>query len=478
MTAPTLSFASASVLVVGDVILDRYWSGPVARISPEAPVPVVRVVASEDRPGGAANVAMNVASLGARVTLIGVTGTDEAASRISEILERRGVRCALTPVPGLTTVTKLRVLSQHQQLIRLDFEDPVLAREPEEPFQDYRAYLPEAAVVILSDYAKGCLQGVERLIQAGRDLGKPVIVDPKGRDFARYGGATVVTPNLKEFQAVAGPCGSEAEIVDRARRLCADLDIQALLITRGEQGMTLVPRYGEVTHLAAEAREVYDVTGAGDTAVAVLGTALAAGYELGRATALANTAAGVVVGKLGAASVTPTELEAGSQHALTHGEAVVTEEILLRFVDGARARGERIVMTNGCFDVIHAGHVRYLEEARRLGDRLIVAVNDDASVSRLKGPGRPVHPLAQRLSVLAGLRAVDWVVPFSEGTPRRLICRVVPDVLVKGGDYTLEQIVGSDCVMARGGRVVTLGYLSGCSTSRIVEQLSHPPLSA
>lgn len=477
MNSPTLSLASASVLVVGDVILDRYWSGPVARISPEAPVPVVRVTVREERPGGAANVAMNIASLGAKATLIGVTGTDEAAERVSEVLVGRGVRCVFTPVPGLTTVTKLRVLSQHQQLIRLDIEEQELRGVPESLFGDFEICLREAAVVVLSDYAKGCLQGVERFIRACRVSGKPVVVDPKGYDFTRYRGATVVTPNLKEFEEIAGRCASPTEIVERARNVITDLDAKALLITRGEQGMTLVPRHGNATHLAAEAREVYDVTGAGDTVVAMLGTALAAGYDLGQATALANTAAGIVVGKVGAATVTLAELEAGWNDALTREGTIVTEETLLHVLAGVRARGQRIVMTNGCFDLIHAGHVRYLQEARRLGDRLIVAVNDDASVARLKGRGRPVHPLARRMAVLAALRSVDWVVPFSEDTPRQLICRVAPDVLVKGGDYAPEEIAGSDCVTARGGRVVPLGYLEGCSTSHILEQLLRSTLS-
>lgn len=478
MTAAASSFASASVLVVGDVIFDRYWSGPVTRISPEAPVPVVRITASEDRPGGAANVAMNVASLGAKATLIGVTGTDEAATRIAEMLEGRGVRCGLTPVPGFTTVTKLRVLSQHQQLIRLDFEEIDASVRPEQLLRDFRAHLADVATVILSDYAKGCLQDVEALIQTARTSGKPVIVDPKGRDFARYRGATVVTPNLKELQQVVGPCGGEAEIVERARGLCAEFDLDALLVTRGEQGMTLVPARSAAVHLATEAREVYDVTGAGDTVVAVLGAAIAAGYDLEHATALANTAAGIVVGRLGAASVTAAELGAARHPPPTSPGSAVTEEELLVLMAAARARGERIVMTNGCFDVVHAGHVHYLEEARRLGDRLIVAVNDDGSVARLKGLGRPLHPLAQRTAVLAALRAVDWVVSFGEDTPRRLICRVAPDVLVKGGDYAPQAIAGADCVRARGGRVVVLGYVAGCSTSRILAELAHPPLPA
>ncbi|MDQ3564170.1 MAG: bifunctional D-glycero-beta-D-manno-heptose-7-phosphate kinase/D-glycero-beta-D-manno-heptose 1-phosphate adenylyltransferase HldE [Pseudomonadota bacterium] len=470
----SLSFHTASVLVVGDVILDRYWSGATTRVSPEAPVPVVRITEREDRPGGAANVAVNVASLGARVTLIGITGVDEAAQRVLEQLQKHRVICALTRVEGFTTVTKLRVLSQHQQLLRLDFEDPSAIPKHDGPTHDFCHHLPAADIVVLSDYAKGALTDAHILIKLARDAGKPVVVDPKGRDFTRYTGATIVTPNLKEFCAVVGTCASEDEIIAKAHNLCSAMDLEALLITRGEHGMTLVPRHGEACcHLEAKARDVYDVTGAGDTVVAVLATSLAARFDLQRATALANVAAGLVVAKLGAAAVTAAEIEASWNGAGATDAAVVTEEALIQRIALARARGERIVMTNGCFDVLHAGHVRYLDEARKLGSRLVVAVNDDASVARLKGADRPVNPLAQRIAVLAALKPVDWVVPFSEDTPRRLICRVLPDVLVKGGDYAVTEIAGHDCVIATGGQVVTLRYQEGCSTSRILSELAR-----
>ena len=469
----SLSFHTASVLVVGDVILDRYWSGATTRVSPEAPVPVVRITEREDRPGGAGNVAVNVASVGARVTLIGITGVDEAAQRVLEQLRKHGVTCALTRVEGFTTVTKLRVLSQHQQLLRLDFEDPSAIPKRDGLTHDFCHHLPAADIVILSDYAKGALTDAHTLIKLARDAGKPVVVDPKGRDFTRYAGATIVTPNLKELCAVVGPCASEDEIIAKARNLCSAMDLEALLVTRGEHGMTLIPRHGEAYHLEAKARAVYDVTGAGDTVVAVLATGLAARFDLQRATALANVAAGLVVAKLGAAAVTVAEIEASWNGAGATDGAVVTEEALIERIALARGRGERIVMTNGCFDVLHAGHVRYLGEARKLGSRLVVAVNDDASVARLKGAGRPVNPLEQRIAVLAALKPVDWVVPFSEDSPRRLISRVSPDVLVKGGDYPVTEIAGHDCVTAAGGQVVTLRYQEGCSTSRILSELAR-----
>jgi D-beta-D-heptose 7-phosphate kinase/D-beta-D-heptose 1-phosphate adenosyltransferase len=464
-------FNSARVLVAGDIMLDRYWFGTTTRISPEAPVPVVRVEAMEERPGGAANVAMNVVSLGAQATLLGITGADEAAESLERQLALRGVECVWSRPAGFTTVTKLRVLSQHQQLIRLDFEEPVQPSTNSDLLENFKARLHIADVVVLSDYAKGCLQDPAAFIARAREAGKPVIVDPKSADFSRYRGATLVTPNLKEFQMVAGNCADESALVEKARELCEQFDLSALLVTRGEHGMTLVPRTQEPVHLPARAREVFDVTGAGDTVVAVLAASLAAGHDLVHATALANTAAGIVVGKLGAATVTLDELHAALHEPVEDVSIVLDEESLLAQARAARLRGETIVMTNGCFDILHAGHIHYLTEAKKLGDRLIVAVNDDASVARLKGPSRPVNPLEQRMAVLAGLKAVDWVVPFSEDTPQRLICRVLPDVLVKGGDYTPEQVAGGDCVVAAGGKVRILNFVEGCSSSKIIESV-------
>jgi D-beta-D-heptose 7-phosphate kinase/D-beta-D-heptose 1-phosphate adenosyltransferase len=457
------------VLVAGDVILDRYWSGTTSRISPEAPVPVVRVEAMEDRPGGAGNVAVNITSLDARATLLGVTGRDEPADTLKRLLAERGVDCLLTQAGGFQTITKLRVLSQHQQLIRLDFEDGPRGLDAEGLLPAFTSRLAETQAVVLSDYAKGTLGDTEEMIRLARMAGKPVIVDPKGRDFSRYRGATLITPNLKEFQAIVGDWSGEAEMEEKARRLADELRLDALLITRGEQGMTLVPRAGDPLHFSARAREVYDVTGAGDTVVAVLAVALGAGHGLAHATALANTAAGLVVAKLGTATVSPAELEAALHEEGNQGPAILDEVALIQEVESAHRRGETIVMTNGCFDLVHAGHVAYLTEARQLGDRLIVAVNDDASVARLKGRERPINPLSQRMAVLSALKPVDWVVPFTEDTPERLICRVKPDILVKGGDYAPEQIAGGDCVTAAGGKVLVLPYREGCSTSRILE---------
>jgi D-beta-D-heptose 7-phosphate kinase/D-beta-D-heptose 1-phosphate adenosyltransferase len=472
MTLAIPDFAQASVLVAGDIMLDRYWSGPTGRISPEAPVPVVHVAGVEERPGGAGNVAMNLASLGVATDLVAVTGADEAGRTLERLLTQRGIRAAFVTAADLPTITKLRVLSRNQQLIRLDFEEPMNTAGVAPGLRDaMERYLDTVGALILSDYGKGALDEVDTLITAARRAGVPVLVDPKGSDFSRYRGATVVTPNLAEFEAVVGPCANDEILVERARRLCADLDLENLLITRSEKGMTLVSADAPVVNLPAEAREVFDVTGAGDTVIAVAGAGLALGLPVAEASALANLAAGLVVGRLGVASVTPGELRHALHKSGKGGRSVVDEDELLALVAESRLRGERVVMTNGCFDILHAGHVTYLEEAKSLGDRLVVAVNDDDSTRRLKGPQRPVNPLADRMLVLAGMASVDWVVPFFDDTPESLICRVLPDVLVKGADYQPDQIAGGQCVRDHGGEVRVLSFREGRSTSAIIERL-------
>lgn len=470
MTLTVPPFERATVLVAGDVMLDRYWFGPASRISPEAPVPVVRVDGIEERPGGAANVAVNLACLGVATRLLGVAGDDDAAVRLGRLLRTAGVEPRLLARPGVPTVTKLRILSRNQQLIRLDFEQPLDPEAAGTLAAAFPELLPGVNAVVLSDYGKGSLDEVRALIAACRSAGVPVLVDPKGRDFARYRGATAVTPNQAELEAVVGECADDDELARRGEVLRGELDVEHLLVTRSEKGMALLSADG-VTWLPAEAREVYDVTGAGDTVIAVAAAGLALRLPMATAAALANLAAGIVVGRLGVASVTPGELSHALHRRGKGGRGTVGEEDLLALVGEARRRAERVVMTNGCFDILHAGHVAYLEEAKTLGDRLIVAVNDDASVRRLKGDGRPVNPLEDRMAVLSGLAAVDWVVPFGEDTPERLICRVLPDVLVKGGDYRPESIAGARCVTAAGGEVKVLAFRTGRSTSGLIERI-------
>jgi len=473
MTTSLPQFSRARVLVAGDVMLDRYWVGPTSRISPEAPVPVVRIQKDETRPGGAGNVALNIASLGAKVRLLGVSGQDEAGRLLAEELAAAGIAAELLACHERPTITKLRVLSRNQQLIRLDFEESLSvngAFDRAAYQQSFGAALADADAVVLSDYGKGTLSDVASLVAAARAAGKPVLVDPKGNDYRPYRGATLLTPNMSEFEAVVGPCRSEAEIVEKGERLRADLQLQALLITRSEKGMTLLRPGHAPLNLPTEAREVYDVTGAGDTVIAMLAAALAAGQDLAHACRLANLAAGIVVGKLGTASVSTAELQRALQHDIEADTGLLAEDELVRRVAEVRTQGKTVVMTNGCFDILHVGHVRYLEAARRLGDLLIVAVNDDDSVRRLKGEMRPLNPVADRMKLLAALKCVDWVVPFGEDTPARLIGRVLPDILVKGGDYKPEQIAGYEAVTAHGGQVLVLDFHEGYSTTRLIEK--------
>lgn len=469
----TLSdFRRAQVLVVGDVMLDRYWYGPTNRISPEAPVPVVKVETIEERPGGAANVAMNIASLGANARLVGLTGVDDAARALNARLAEVNVECDFVAVPNQPTITKLRVLSRNQQLIRLDFEDGFGGVDPAPILARIRQALPQLGALILSDYAKGALAAVQAMIRLARDAGVPVLIDPKGSDFERYRGATLLTPNLSEFEAVVGRCHNEQEIVERGLALMDRFDLSALLVTRSEQGMTLLQRGGVAPlHMPTQAQEVYDVTGAGDTVIGMLATAIAAGTSLEEACFLANAAAGVVVGKLGTSTVSPVELENAIRGRADTGFGVMSQDDLKAAVLKARQRGEKVVMTNGVFDILHAGHVSYLANARKLGDRLIVAVNSDASTRRLKGPTRPVNPLAQRMLVLAALESVDWVIPFEEDTPQRVIAEILPDLLVKGGDYRPEEIAGGREVIAAGGDVRVLNFEDGCSTTNIINTI-------
>ncbi|MBT8088324.1 MAG: bifunctional D-glycero-beta-D-manno-heptose-7-phosphate kinase/D-glycero-beta-D-manno-heptose 1-phosphate adenylyltransferase HldE, partial [Gammaproteobacteria bacterium] len=382
----------------------------------------------------------------------------------------RGIVCEFACAEDRPTITKTRVQSRGQQLIRLD-EENAMAMPGNELAKILTRSLDGAGAVVLSDYGKGALSNVSELIDICRKAGVPALVDPKGRDFSKYRGAALLTPNQAEFEAVAGVCDTDDEFVRRARQMIDDLDLAALLVTRSEKGMLLVEPDAEPLFLSTQAREVYDVTGAGDTVIGTLAGALASGQDLPAAAALANVAAGLVVRKIGVASVTPGELRASLHQRGQGGRGLVDPDELHALVEEAHARDERVVMTNGCFDVLHAGHVAYLEEAKSLGDRLIVAVNDDDSVRRLKGESRPINALEDRLLVLAGLAAVDWVVPFSEDTPAKLIAKILPDVLVKGGDYSPDEIAGAREVLEHGGEVRVLAFRDGHSSSRIIERL-------
>jgi D-beta-D-heptose 7-phosphate kinase/D-beta-D-heptose 1-phosphate adenosyltransferase len=465
------AFDQANVLVVGDVMLDRYWQGPTQRISPEAPVPIVKINHDENRPGGAANVALNIASMGGKVTLAGITGADEAAQILLTQLEAMNINCQFDQQLDLPTITKLRVVSRNQQLLRLDFEESFADVSKSVLLSTVEQGIDQHDLLLLSDYSKGTLSDIQSLIAIAKNHNVPVLVDPKGTDFERYRGATMLTPNMSEFETVVGHCKSEEDLVRKGHQLLETLELEGLLITRSEHGMTLLRAGHQEFHLPTQAKEVYDVTGAGDTVIATLALAVAAKAEYTQASALANIAAGIVVGKLGTSTVSEAELLNEIAFGQESGFGVLSEEQLKIAVGLAQARGEKIVMTNGCFDILHAGHVSYLTTAAKLGERLIVAVNNDASVTRLKGAGRPVNPEDRRMAVLAGLGAVDWVVSFSEDTPQRLIANILPNTLVKGGDYKVEDIAGGTEVIAAGGEVQVLNFEEGISTTQIINTI-------
>jgi len=467
----TENFPHAKILVVGDVMLDQYWTGNAGRISPEAPVPVVKVNRDEYRAGGAANVALNIATLGAQVHLLGIIGQDRSGEQLQQVLAKHQVKSDWIYCDS-GTICKLRVLSHHQQLIRMDFEQSVPTQSAQALAKLVAQQLAGFDLLVISDYAKGALIYVPEMITAARALGIPVLVDPKGLDFERYRGASLIKPNQSEFESIVGTCQDDQVLIDKAKALVETLDLQGMLVTRSEQGMALITKHAPPHLLSSEAQDVFDVTGAGDTVMATLATAIAAGLSWPRAIYLANAAASIVVRKVGTSTVSRVELEDYLKLRQRHqGYVAPSETDLIMLIQAAQAQGERVVITNGCFDILHSGHVRYLNEAAKLGDRLIVAVNSDSSVERLKGPSRPVVPLASRMELLAALSCVDWVISFNEDTPERLICALGPDVLVKGGDYRPEEIAGASCVLVRGGQVEVLSFWDGFSTSDIVTKI-------
>jgi D-beta-D-heptose 7-phosphate kinase/D-beta-D-heptose 1-phosphate adenosyltransferase len=464
------------VMVVGDVMLDRHVHGHVRRISPEAPVPVVSLGGEVHTPGGAGNVAATLAALGSPVTLAGLVGADAEGAQLGETLRAKGVsRLVLHEGPGVATISKTRILSEtQQQMIRLDRDgdraafvaaaDGLLAR--------ILPLIDEQAAVVLADYEKGALTpAVARaVIDACRRRGIPCVVDPKKLDFNAYARATVVTPNLLEAERAAGrPLHGDEAVARAAAEMRTAFELDAMLITRGPEGMTLSTPEG-ITHVPAQVRDVADVTGAGDTVVAVLAACLGSGRDLAESCRLANVAAGIAVSHPGTYVVHADEL-ATAWKGLSH--KVLTREAARRRLAEARRRGRKVVFTNGCFDILHAGHLASLEGARRLGDLLVVGLNSDSSVRGLKGDSRPVIDQENRASLLAGLACVDAVVIFDEPTPAELIRELEPDILAKGGDYTPDQIAGADSVIARGGRVVTIPLVPGLSTTAILERQSR-----
>ena len=470
-----------TVLCVGDLMLDEFVYGEVSRISPEAPTPVIAARRSELNVGGAGNVARNIAALGARCIFVGLIGSDAAGEMLTvELAKETFIEPVLVVDPSRPTTRKVRFVSEHfsTHMLRADWETPAPASGAVEQalIDAILPQLPRVDIVLLSDYAKGVLTArvIRTVIDAARGLGKRVIVDPKSANFGIYRGATLLTPNRKEFaDATRSRADDQAGIAKAAREVMRLADCEALLVTQSEHGMTLVPGEGEVIHVPAHTVKVRDVTGAGDTVVATLAVSLAAGADWETALRTASAAAAVAVGKSGTAIVTLAEL----RRNILPPASLAAEEKIARSADDLDARlsawrdqGLRIGFTDGCFDILHPGHVKVLTGARATCDRLIVGLNSDASVARLKGEGRPIQNERARAEVLAALEAVDLVVIFEEDTPLKLIERTEPNVLVKGGDYSLEQVVGQEFVTARGGEVVLIDILRGFSTTSLVKR--------
>ncbi len=478
------SFEPVRVLCVGDIMLDRFVFGDVRRISPESPVPIIQMQRTSNVPGGAANVARNVSALGGHCSIVGIVGDDPVGRELSVLLDSDAGRSAGTIVPVLVadpsrpTIEKIRFVAQGHHLLRADREDAAAIPPAVEDavLAQVAALIDSHDVVVLSDYAKGMLTNrvIAGTIASARAAGVAVVVDPKSRQLGRYAGATVLTPNAKEvFEATGIEVRDDASAAQAARAAMVAANVDAMLVTRSEQGMTLVEHDGATTHLGASAREVFDVVGAGDTVVATLALCIGAGMPLPASTGIANVAAGIVVGKQGTATVNRSELT----EELTRLNRMGLSSSELKVVSADRAvqmrrqwesDGQTVGFTNGCFDILHVGHVRILEFARSQCDRLIVGVNSDASVKRLKGPSRPINTEDDRAQVIGAFGFVDAVVVFDEDTPYDLIARIDPDVLVKGSDYTVEQVVGHDIVERRGGRVVLFDLVPGRSTSNII----------
>ncbi len=479
-------FSQVRVLVVGDLMLDRYVIGEVDRISPEAPVPVLRHAQRYERPGGAANVAMNLAGLGCQTFLAGFWGLDGEQAELAKLLEPARIDMAGVVSSSKPTISKTRIVARTQQLLRLDIESREAFPDEELDRLEARAVelVKKVHAVILSDYAKGAL--TEKLcgavIRAARAAGVPVLVDPKTADFSKYSGATTVCPNLGELAMATGVPAHETEaLMAAAHRQIVEHDFQFLTVTMSEKGIRILGAdTKDDTFSPARAREVFDVSGAGDTVIATLAASLAGGLGIRTAVDLANLAAGIVVGKVGTVPIAAHELVAAltPSSGITSGEKILSFEGVQRRVAEWRHAGETVVFTNGCFDLLHVGHITLLEECRRFGSKLVLGLNADTSVSRLKGPTRPIVGERERAKVMAALASVDAVVLFEEDTPLELIRVLRPDVLVKGGDYTIETVVGHEEVLANGGRVEIVPTVEGFSTTKILKKLTVQEIPA
>jgi D-beta-D-heptose 7-phosphate kinase/D-beta-D-heptose 1-phosphate adenosyltransferase len=465
-----------SVLVIGDLILDNYWFGNVNRISPEAPVPILNFERANTKPGGASNVAHNIAHLGADCTLVGVVGKDSNGEILCSDLVSKKVTCKVIKSKKFRTISKLRIMNEAYQIVRVDFEEEKQNVDQKKLFKLIKDSVDKHSVIVLSDYRKGVLTDelTIKCIKEAKARQKVILADPKGSDFQKYKGVTLMKPNLHEFEKVVGKCLTDQDLVMKGEELRNKLNLKYLLITLGARGMVLLEK-GSVKWFSSLARSVYDVSGAGDTVISSIAAMLAAGMGIAQAIDLANVAAGIAVGKIGTATVSLQEI---SSHSLLQVQNKIYSTVgeLSGILDFHRASGKKIVMTNGCFDILHRGHVSYLEEAQSLGDILVVALNSDSSVNKLKGQNRPINKLEDRAIVLASLASVDFIISFEEETPLSLYEEILPDILVKGGDYQSDNMVGASEIVKAGGKVKILEFLDGFSTTALIEHISKPEI--
>lgn len=480
LTAALTKFIGTRILVIGDLMLDEYLWGHVERISQEAPVQVVDVIKEECLLGGAGNVIKNLVSLGAKVYISSVVDEKETGKLILNELKKFGVVVeGVFKEPTKISSRKTRVLSfdKHQQILRIDRETNYsISQKNEENILSYvKSNINSCEVVILSDYMKGVLTDnlLKDIINFANASKKPVIIDPKGKDFTKYKNATLITPNKKEAETVLDMgILDEAALRIAGKKLLSKFNTEAILITLGKDGMTLIEKDNLITHIPVEEKEVYDITGAGDTVISVVGLGIASGLALKKAIEIANIAAGIVVGKLGTATVTIQEIiDYMLQRNIYFNSKILKQPVLTAIVEEKKKNGSRIVFTNGCFDILHAGHTCFLQKAKMLGDVLIVGLNSDESVRRLKGNNRPIIPMKERAAILSSLSCVDYITVFDEDTPIKLMEAIKPDILVKGNDYKIEEVVGKDIVESYGGRVELIKLVDGISTSSIIDRI-------
>ncbi len=463
-------FSKAKILVVGDIMLDKYLIGDTKRISPEAPVPIVKVEDNYERLGGAANVALNLSKLKCKVGLIGIVGDDGSSKIIQKKLREEKIRDFLIKSKDYRTIEKLRLISRNQQLLRLDFEENLPNKSSDDLLKIFRENVQNYDLVILSDYNKGCLIQANKIIDFCRREGIKVIVDPKQINYKIYKGATLITPNFKEFELIVGKCENLKKINQKGKELIEELNLEGILLTMGEKGIILLQKDKESYVENTKAREVFDVTGAGDTVIAITAACIALKESLERSVSLANLGAGIVVGRLGTNAITIDDIKNKIGNI---NSKLLDLKNLKKLLKVSEDNSEKIVMTNGCFDILHSGHVQFLEQAKKLGDKLIIAINTDKSVKNLKGQNRPINNLKSRIEVLKGLSSVDWIIPFDEETPEKLIELITPNILVKGSDYEIEKIAGAQHVFKNGGEVFTINLLKGHSTTNIIEKIKN-----